>query len=175
MELTITGILGLGSERAVADMVVEMIGDDTGRFSMVMDLCFLDKYPLSMRAARVIQLCCEKEPRRILPFLPEVIEKTMTAKVDGVKRNFLKILAEFIDINWIADAGPLLNQCFDWITDNRENPAIRIYAMEIACKIGNGEPDLLKELKATIEFLPENSPPSIKNRGAKVLRKIKIS
>lgn len=165
-------ILDMGSERVVADLAVRAIMENPGSFRDVLDLCFIEKYPMSMRAARVAQLYCETHPEAIYPFLDEAVEKTIRSQIGGVKRNFLKIFADFIDINKITDPGPLLNTCFDWILDRSVTPAIKIYAMGVIYKLGMKEPVLLQELAATIEIIMDESEISMKTCGRKMLSKI---
>jgi hypothetical protein len=165
-------LLDMGSERAVADLAVKAIGDMPESFRDVLDLCFLERYPLSMRAARVVQLYCEKYPEAIYPYLDEAVEKTIRSKIKGVRHNFLKIFAEFIDIKKISDPGPLLNTCFEWLLDRNITPAIKVHAMGVIYKFGLEEPALHQELAATIEIIMEESETSIKTFGRKMLRKI---
>ena len=74
---------GLGdSGRATADMAVLAIGNNPDYFKHLLDLCFSEPYPISMRASRVIQLFCEKNSEFIIPYLDEVILKISKAKVD---------------------------------------------------------------------------------------------
>jgi len=165
-------ILEMGSERAVADLAVKAIEDVPESFRDVLELCFLEKYPLSMRAARVVQLYCDKCPEAIYPYLDEAVEKTIRSQIGGVRRNFLKIFSEFIDLERISDPGPLLNTCFEWLLDASIPPSIRIYSMDLIFKLGLKEPGLHHELKATIEIISEESEISLKNCGKKMLKKI---
>ena len=165
-------LLELGSARAVADMAANAIGNDQHLFKAMLDICFNQPYPLSMRAARVIQIYCEKHPEALLPYLDEVIGKTIASDTDGVKRNFLKIFAESIDVHQINEPGLLLNACFDWLNDARETPAVRVYCMEIIYLYSLNEPDLRGELKASLEFIMEEKKPSLTNRGMKILRRL---
>jgi hypothetical protein len=165
-------ILEMGSERAVADIAVKGLEEDPASLRDILDLCFLEKYPMSMRAARVAQLYCEKYPDAIYPYLDEVIEKSLNSKIGGVRRNFLKIFAEFIDINKINDPGNLLNTCFEWLLDGSVTPAIKIHAMGVIYKIGRKEPEILQELAATIEIIMDESEISMKSCGRKMLERI---
>jgi hypothetical protein len=165
-------ILDMGSERVVADLAVKVVEENPGSFRDLLDLCFLEKYPLSMRAARAVQLYCEIHPEEIYPYLDEVIEKTMKSGIKGVKHNFLKIFAEFIDPNMISESGPLLNTCFDWLLNPRLTPAIRIHAMGVIYKLGLKEPALHHELAASLEIILEEAEPSLKNSGGKMLRRV---
>jgi hypothetical protein len=165
-------ILEMGSERAVANLAVKALEDNPESLRDILDLCFIEKYPLSMRAARVVQLYCEKYPGAIYPFLDEVVEKTTRSNIGGVRRNFLKIFADFIEIKKINDPGPLLNTCFEWILDRTVTPAIKIHAMGVIFKSGLYEPALLQELAASIEIIMDESEISMKNCGRKMLKKI---
>jgi hypothetical protein len=165
-------LLEMGSERAVADMAVKAIEDIPESFRDVLDLCFLEKYPLSMRASRVAQLYCEKYPEAIYPYLDEAIDKTIRSQIGGVRRNFLKIFGEFIEIERISNPGTLLDTCFEWLLDARLPPAIRIHSMGVIYKLGMKEPGLFHELKETIGIMMEEGEPSLKNFGAKMIKKI---
>jgi hypothetical protein len=165
-------IFDMGSERVVADLAIQVIENNPGSFKDVLDLCFLEKYPLSMRAARTIQLYCEKYPEAIDPYLEEAIEQTLRSQIAGVRHNFLKIFAMFTDVDKLNDPGPLLNTCFQWLSDASLTPAVRIHSMGVIYKLGLKEPGLLHELKATLELILEEAEPSLKNCGEKMMRKI---
>ncbi len=165
-------ILDMGSERVVADLAVKVIEESPESLGDILDLCWLEKYPLSMRAARAVQLYCEKHPEAIYPFLDEAVEKTIRSKIKGVRHNFLKVFAEYIDINKITDPGPLLNTCFEWLLDRNITPAIKIHAMGVIFKLGLKEPVLLQELSATIEIIMDESEISMKTCGRKMLQRI---
>ena len=172
MDYDFKTILDMGSERVVADLAVKTIENCPESFRDLLDLCFIEQYPLSMRAARAAQLYCEKYPDAIYPFLDEVVEKTIKSQIGGVRRNFLKIFADFIDLERLIDPGPLLNTCFEWLLDRNITPAIKIHAMGVIFKLGLKEPVLLQELAATIGIIMDESEISIKSCGRKMLKKI---
>ena len=165
-------VLSMGSERAVADLAVKVLEDHPESLREILDLCWMEQYPMSMRAARVAQLYCEKHPEEIYPHLDEVVEKIMKTRIDGVRRNFLKVTAEFIDLHKINNPGTLLNTCFDWLLDPGIKPATRIHSMTVIYKVCRNEPDILRELAATIEIIMEEGEISIKTCGRKMLAKI---
>ncbi len=173
MKSEFLSILSMGSERVVADLAVNVLETNPDGFKDLLDLCFLEEYPLSMRASRVAQLFCEKHPECIYPYLEETIDKVLDSGIDGVKRNFVKIFSEFIDLNRIPDPGTILNACFIWLQDPGEKPALRIHAMELIHKLGKTQPELLQELKATLEMIDESSEISIRNCARKMLKKIR--
>ncbi len=163
--------LQMGSERAVADMVIAMIGNDPVRFEEVFTLTFTRPYPINMRAARAIQLCCEKNPRLIYPHLSKAMDVMLHSKIDGVKRNFLKIFAEFIPLEDIGDPGLLLDTCFHWLMDTAQNPALCYYCMDFIARMVKKEPDLRYELEAVIEIrLQYDKSPSFRNKAGKIAK-----
>lgn len=165
-------ILEMGSERVVADLAVKVIEENPESLRDILDLCFLEEYPLSMRAARAVQLYCDKYPDAIYPFLDEAADRTIRSQIPGVRHNFLKIFAEFIDLERLSDPGPLLDTCFQWLLNGRLTPAVRIHSMGVIYKLGLKEPALLHELEATIEIISEESMMSLKNYSGKMLKKI---
>lgn len=173
MNSLISSILEMGSNRAVADMAVDAIVNNRELFRDALDLCLLDEYPASMRAARVVQLYCEKDPEAIYPCLDEITPKILSSKIDGVKRNFLKIYGEFIDIRRLSEPGPLLNACFTWLLDSREKPAVRIHAAGVIYRIADGDPDLLNELHSSIMLIIQEGPASIRAMGKQMLKRIR--
>jgi hypothetical protein len=167
-----TMILEMGSERVVADLAVKVMEKSPESLREMLDLCWLEKYPLSMRAARAAQLYLEIHHEEIYPFLEEIIEKILNTKIEGVRRNFLKVIADFVDIEKIKEPGILLNAGFDWLSDGSSKPGTKIHSMTIIYKIGCHEPDILRELAATIGIVMDESEISMKTCGRKMLSRI---
>ena len=167
-----SSILAMGSERVVADLAVKILEEHPESLPDLLGLCWLEKYPLSMRAARVAQLYFEKHPGEIYQSLDNIVEKILITRIDGVRRNFLKVIAEFIDPKKINEPGPLLNKCFDWLLDGSLPPGSKIHAMSVIYKLGIDEPDILRELAATIEIIMDESEISMKTCGRKMLARI---
>ncbi len=165
-------IFDMGSERVVADLAIKVIENDPESLRDVLDLCFLEEYPLSMRASRATQLYCEKHPESLYPYLDETVDKTIRSQIAGVRHNFLKIFANFIDLERLSDPGPLLNTCFEWLLDARLTPAVRIHSMGVIYKLGLKEPELLHELEVTLELLLAEAEPSLRSCGVKMLKRI---
>ena len=160
------------SGRNTADMAVEAVGNDPERFAHLLNICFTSSYPLNMRAARVIELSCEKNPLLILPHLNEVIEKMAKMGTGGVKRGFLKTIANAIDFRLVKDNGTLLQQSFDWLASIKEPISVRYYCITIIEKMCVYEPGLVPEFRSLLEFcLPESSP-GLQNKALKTLKRL---
>jgi hypothetical protein len=166
-------ISGLGdSGRATADLAVIAIGKDAENFKHLLNICFSEAYPICMRASRVVQLFCEKNPEFIVPYLDEIIDKISCSKEEGVKREFLKIIAECIDFNLVKDNSTLLDIAFNWMSSTKEAVAIRYYCINICEKFCVCEPDLKSEFKILLEFSLNDATPGFRNRALKVLKKL---
>ncbi|MEI6122725.1 MAG: hypothetical protein WCQ95_03785 [Bacteroidota bacterium] len=164
-------VAGLGdSGRATADMAVEAIGNDAKNFEHLLELSFSQPYPTCIRTSHVIQLFCETKPEFILPYLDEIIEKIAVSNIAGVKRSFLKIIAESIDFMLVKDNPTLLQISFDWLLSSKESPAVRYYCIHIITKLCSFEPDLKPEFKATLEFILPESSKGLSNRALKTLK-----
>ena len=167
---------GLGdSGRGTADLAVEAIGDDADVFKHLMGLCFSQPYPIGMRLARVVQLYCEKNSNFVVPYLDEIIENIAISEIEGVRRSFLKIIADSIDFNLVKDNSILLQLCFDWLISPKESVSTRYYSIIICEKFCTYEPDLIPELKACLEFCLPDASKGFQNRALKVLKKLERS
>lgn len=165
-------ILSIDSSRLTVDIAAEAVGNDPERFRAVLDMCFERPYPVSMRAARVVQFCCEKFPELIYPYLEESFEKMLKSDVEGVKRGFLKIYAENINLKKFRDPGLLISFCFEWIADPEQPISVRVYAMDFLCKYTEIEPDLNNELAGILESLIYDGSAAIRSRAKDHLKKI---
>lgn len=157
------------SSRFIADLVVAEIGSDTNKFAEVMELALRDKYPLSMRAARVIALTTEKNIELIVPHLQDMIDGLDTLRVEGVKRSFLKILAEMpVELNEDM-IGLLTDRAFNWLVDPKEAIAIRYYAIDILLKVVKQYPEIKIEFAEALNSILSNDSVALKTKCRKVI------
>jgi hypothetical protein len=160
------------SGRNTAEVAVVAIDNNPEYFRHLLDICFTEPYPISMRASRVIQMFCEKNPEFILPYLDEVIKNIEKSKVEGVKRSFLKLIAESVDFNLVKDNSRLLQIAFDWVVSPKEAISVRYYCIFICKKFCDCEPDLIPEFKAMLEISLTESSAGLCSTAKKVLKKL---
>lgn len=163
-------LLQTDSSRAIADIIKGEVGDNQEYFNLLYSLCFSHPYPVSMRAARALQFCCEENSGLIKPFVNDLVEKLIASKVEGVRRGFLKILAENIDSYEINNSGLLIDKCFEWALSESEKPAIRYYALDILARICEKEPLLKPELLSVIDIISNDQSAAVRSKAQKVLR-----
>lgn len=165
-------LLETDSSRLIADIIVTEIGNNPEYFKIVFEFCLTKPYPVSMRAARALQLCCEVRKSLIIPYLNNIVDYTINSKIEGVRRGFLKIISELPDIINLNESGILINKCFEWILSQNENPAIRVYSMEIVYNVCKQEPLLKNELTSVMELVKDDKSMAVRSRAKRILDSI---
>lgn len=158
------------SSRLIADLLVADIGNNTDKFAEMMELALRDEYPLSMRAARIIALCVEKNNSLIDPHLQNIIEVLDSICVEGVKRSFLKIFAE-LPLHLNEDMlGILTDRSFIWLNNPKEAIAIRYYAIEILLKVVKLFPEIKFELSDCLHTILDNESSALQVKSRKAIK-----
>jgi hypothetical protein len=158
------------SSRFLADLLVSEIENDRRKFESMLAVALLDKYPVSMRAARVLQLCAVKYPSLPEPFLNKMTSLLSGIKVDGVRRSMLKILISSPVLPDEEELGHLVDDCFDWMQDKRQPVAVRAYAIDLLVKIIEQYPDLRLELITSLLAIQGNETPGMKAKCKQVIQ-----
>jgi len=171
--MSLESLLYDSSRRAIENAAIVIEGNPE-LFKDMLDLCSMP-YPLAMRAARVIQIFCDKYPDAILPYLNQLTDELLKTKVDGVKRSFLKIMIDKIDVKQIHNSGLVFNQCLDWLFTDKETIAVRAYSIDLLEKFTHQEPDLKNELIIVLENVPFEDYPCLEKRRRKCLKSLSIS
>lgn len=162
------------SSRSLADYTAAMVGSDEKMFRQLMDLAYTQKSPVSMRAARVADFCCERYPELIRPYLTDMVKNLPGLRDMSVKRVFMHIL---IRHSWVEDdeaMGKLVDTLLKWLMDDSQDISIKAYAMVILENITRLLPDLRYEMIAVIEeAMPYWSSAALRHSGKKVLKNIR--
>ncbi len=160
------------SSKRCIDEAVNKIIVNSELFPKALELCKAE-YPISMRAARVVQLFAEKFPDAITPYLSDIVDELLITKVDGVKRSYLKILTFVPSIIALEKSALILNKCIEWLISDKETIAVRAYCIDVLLKFVKQEPVLYHEIKLIFEGLITDEFPSLKVRCIKGLDLIK--
>ena len=172
MQKYILELLETDSSRVIADLISNEVGDNSEYFKILFDFCLSKPYPVCMRAARALPFCVENHNFLMNPFLDVIVELTLNAKIEGVRRGFLSAISKLPDIVNLKDSGLLINQCYDWILSQKENPAIRIYSIDVIFGACKAEPLLKTELISVLEMVKDDNSAAVRSRSKKVLGKI---
>jgi len=157
--------------KANADLIREWIGEDKDRFAKLVSLFLENEYRVSQRAAMVLGHIHDSSPLLLQPFLPQIIKHLRQPDIhDAVKRNIVRILQN-IEIPE-EHYGELADICFTWLEDPSVAVAIRVFSMTVLWNICQNVPELMPELRATIEDWLDYGSAGFKNRGNKTLKMI---
>lgn len=160
------------SSRMIADIMVADIGNDQEKFDEMMVLALQDVYPLSMRAARVIELCM---PRRINLFkshINKIIRLLPSVKVDGLKRSFLKIFADSPIYMDEELSGQLVDLAFNYLGDQKQAISVRAYSIDILVRFVRIYPEMKPELIAILESMILDASVGLKTKCRKTIKLI---
>jgi len=157
--------------RANADLIKEWIGTDKDRFAILVQLFLENEYRVSQRAAMVLGHIHDKYPFLLQPFLPQIIKHLRKPDIhDAIKRNTVRILQNVeIPEEYYGEVADI---CFTWLEDPNVAVAIRVFSMTVLWNICQKVPELMPELKATIEDWLDYGSAGFKSRGKKVLKMI---
>lgn len=151
MFASISEILQTDSSRKMVDTASDCVGTDIDLFNEVFMVAVSGKYPLNMRAARVVEQCVFKYKPFAQNRLQEIVEQSVTNKNDGVKRSFLKIIELFLPNNISDDLlGLVIHNCFEKL-NGMESVAVKYYSIACLMKILKREPDLAFEFIESLE------------------------
>jgi hypothetical protein len=160
----------IDSSRMIADIMTADILDDQERFDEMFSLALKDEYPLSMRAARIVELSTNKYPQLINSHINELIDTIEKSKIDGVKRSFLKILVEHTFISDEILQGRLVNIAFSLLENNKEAIAIRAFSIDILFKFTKLFPELKSELIPMLQSISIDSSKGMQSKCTKILK-----
>ena len=89
-----------------------------------------------------------------------------------MKREFVKIIADSPLPEDEEQLGILLGICFEWLNSANEAIAVKVHCMQILLMISRQIPEIIPELKTTIELAMQEGSPAIVSRGRQVLQKL---
>jgi len=160
------------SSRILADILVADIGNSQEKYNEMVAVALMDKYPVSMRAARILTLCKSKNQTLVKPHIKTIVQSLKSIKVEGVKRGFLKILSEVPDIINEDCIGLLTDLAFDWMGDPKKAIAIRVYSIDLLMHVVKKYPDLGHEFASNMETIMEDGSSGLKSKCKHTLRKL---
>lgn len=153
--------------------IVRFIGTDQVRFNQLITFCLGSDIVLAQRASWVFRFCVEKHPLLVRKQIRRMLKNIQGSIHPAVRRNFIKSL-EYISIPDSLEAK-LISICFDLINSKKEFVAIKVYAMNYLTSCCLKYPDLIVELKSSIESQIEFEKPAFLSASRKFLKKFKLT
>lgn len=161
------------SSRILADILAGEIVTSQKKYDEMLSVAMLDKYPVSMRAARILGLCQIKNEILIKPHIRKIVQSLNKIKIEGVKRGFLKILSENPDLINEDSLGLLADMAFEWIVDPKQAVAIKIYSVDLLVFVVKKYPELVQELVSSLEIAMEDGSKGVKSKCKHTLKKLR--
>ena len=141
------------------------------RIQELMDCFFADDWRLNQRGAWAVGILGESQPSLMLPYMEQMIAHLKSPKHDAVLRNTVRLWQNMeIPEVW---HGEIFEICFGFITNTTTPIAIKAFSMTVCENISKNYPELQQELILAIEDQMEFGSSGVKNRGQKLLKKLK--
>ena len=171
MEPNISSLL-IDTSRSVADQVCNVAIQRPEVIRELLELALEQKGVMALRTSNVLALIADSKPELLAPYLESIIKAFPELEHHSVKRAFTRIVSRYPLIEDEDLLSILTNHCFDWLNDADETIAIRVYSMEILSKVCSIYPDIIPELKQTIELHYDDGSAGFKAHSIKVLKKL---
>lgn len=148
--------------------IVEYVGDDPARFKDLIDNFLGDTYRVSQRAAWAVSNCIEQHPELVKPYYSRLLSQLeRTDSHVAVRRNVVRLL-QFVDVP-ARYRGRIFDVCYKLFADIGQPVAVRVFAMTVAGRIANNNPELLDELRLIAKQHPEAATAGLRSRARRVL------
>jgi hypothetical protein len=148
-------------------LVVDHIGANRQRFADLMSIIFAGEALLQQRAAWAVSYCVERHPQLVKPYLRRLVTMLKEDVQAAAKRNIARLL-QFVEVPRSLQ-GLVYENCLTLAVSLAEPAAVRCFALTSAARIAGRQPELLHEMKLTLERqLPELGP-ALRVRVAKEL------
>ena len=169
--MTFRDDLELGHSKTTTMKIVAEICLTPNKMDELMQ-CFIDgPVQITQRAAWPMSFVAEKHPELLLKYYPLLIKLLNQAnKHDAINRNILRAF-QFVNIPEEHE-GKVLDVCFRLLNSANEPIAVKAFGMTVIFNLSKKYPDIIPELKASIENLLPNASSGIKSRANKILKAI---
>ena len=159
------------SRRAMIETIADAIGENKTYFAVVLEIANTAQDMSSSRAARVLDLCTERNFELGNHFANDIALKLMSLKDSRTKRSLCRIMTRHLP-NDEKILGHFINFAFELIASPKEPVALKVYAMQALFNISKKIPDIKNELIGIIEEeIPKNTH-AFKGRGNMLLKKL---
>lgn len=154
-----------------ATEIVNWIADRQNNFDQLLTIFLAhDDIRIVQRAAWPLSYAATNHPKLIQKHYDKLIQQLNAEnRPPAVRRNILRI---FDNLKEIPEPlhGILMDSCFIYISDPEEAIASRAFALGILEKLSRLYPEILPELKTTVEIQFSNAPAAFKSRARKILK-----
>lgn len=163
--------LGQGHSKEITQSIVNEVCTHPKKMDELMQIFVEGPMRITQRAAWPLGFIAQQKPDLLTKYYDILIDELHNANNhDAVKRNILRAL-QYTKIP-PQYQGKILNRCFDFLLDSNQPIAIHAFSMTVAHNLSKEYPDIIPELKSSIELIMPNGSAGIKSRGNKILKQI---
>jgi len=167
-------LLAKKASRANSYEVVGLVANSKAKYSELVEIIKENNSPYSEKAAWVITHCFDERAGFFDHFYSDFIKIIGEESYsDSVKRNIVRIL-QFKSIP-TEYHGAVIDACFRLLTKKETAIAVKAFSMGVLDQMVKIYPELTNELILCIEEILPVSSSGVKNRGNKILKKLKGS
>jgi hypothetical protein len=139
---------------------------------ILIDIYLSDEESFSRKIVWAIDIYADEDPGAVIPYVETISEYLQTFSHNALKRHSLHLLSRFPLPE--RNLGKLVDICFKWILDRKQDVSVKVYCMEILYRISLSETGLKQELTDSIGLRIAEETPGFQNRGTKILRKLSL-
>ena len=164
-------LLEQGHSKSNTTIIVNEVCVSTQKMEELMQ-CFIDgPVQITQRAAWPMSFIAQKHPQLLNKYYSLFIELlNQPNKHDSINRNILRAF-QFVEIPKKHE-GNVLDVSFKLLNSPNEPISVKAFSMTVIFNLSKKYPDIVPELKASIEYLMPNASAGIKSRSNKILRAI---
>lgn len=139
------------SSKRTAEKAAMFVGSCEEKFYELLQIAVSEPYPIAMRAARVVHWVSKNNPFLIDPYHDILVNSIKYSKIDGVKRSFLKVFVDNVNVNNLTKVPEIIDICIELITNTKESFAVKCYSIDLLLKIAEKEPLIHNEVLLVLE------------------------
>jgi hypothetical protein len=157
--------------KSQTDRIVKWIGQDQKRFDELFELFMYSEPVVMQRSGWPLSYAVEQQPVLIKKHLARIIKNLRNPNLhEAVKRNTVRIL-QFTAIPGRLH-GEVMDLCFRYISDPKEKPAAKAFALTVLDNLTKQYPEIGNELKTVIEERWDHETPAFHSRARKILKSL---
>ncbi len=154
--------------------------------TILFELCQSSNEMLSFHAAWVLENVLTSNPDLLSLSLSNIIELLPKVKNPSLQRHFCKLLnhamqdcsnnrlpKDACNLLKQMDMEPIVECCFEWLTDQNAKPAVKAHCMDILLYLSKRYEWIAEELPYVIEHQIIDGTPGVVNKGKKVIEMIR--
>jgi hypothetical protein len=165
-------LLAKKASRANSFQVVSLVANNPKHYKELIEIIQENRIPISEKAAWSMNHCFEDRVGFFEDYYPELTQIVADASYsDSIKRNIVRIF-QFKQIPKKFHAS-VINSCFDLVLKKETAVALKAFSLQVLENMTIIYPELINELKASINDLLPTATPGLKNRGQHILNRLR--